>query len=143
MGNVPLQVLKELETKRGRISLPSTLQLPLQRLRPLVTLLWRSISTVLRLKGLEARFRRVLTIYRRLKQRLGCSLRASLYKGSVVRQGKKATHKCSRTESSFSGSSKVQVQCQKQTVLVTTDNLPEVYIKKQGAIHMMDMCALL
>ena len=36
------------------------------------------------------------TVYRRLKQRLGCSLRASLYKGSVVRQGKMATHKCSR-----------------------------------------------
>ena len=36
------------------------------------------------------------TLYRRLKQRLGRSLRASLYKGSVVRQGKKATHKCSR-----------------------------------------------
>ena len=31
MGKVPLQVLKELETKLGRISLPSTLQLLLQR----------------------------------------------------------------------------------------------------------------
>ena len=38
----------------------------------------------------------------------GRSLRASLYKGFVVRQGKKATHKCSRTEGSFSGPSKVQ-----------------------------------
>ena len=48
------------------------------------------------------------TLYRRLKRRLGHSLRASLYKGSVVRQGKKATHKCSRAEGSFSGPSKVQ-----------------------------------
>ena len=47
-------------------------------------------------------------LYRRLKRRLGCSLRASLYKGSVVRQGKKATHKCSRVEGGFSGPSKVQ-----------------------------------
>ena len=39
---------------------------------------------------------------------LGRSLRASLYKGSVVRQGKKATHKCSRTEGGFSGSAKFQ-----------------------------------
>ena len=47
-------------------------------------------------------------LYRCLKRRLGRSLRASLYKGSVVRQGKKATHKCSRAEGSFSGPSKVQ-----------------------------------
>ena len=49
-----------------------------------------------------------VVLYRRLKQRLGCSLRASLYKVSVVRKGKKATHKCSRAEGSFSGPSKVQ-----------------------------------
>ena len=29
------------------------------------------------------------TLYRRLKRRLGCSLRAKFYKGSVIRQGKK------------------------------------------------------
>ena len=50
------------------------------------------------------------TLYRRLKRRLGCSLRANLYKRSVVRQGKKATHKCSRAEGGFSGPSKVQCQ---------------------------------
>ena len=38
------------------------------------------------------------TLYRNLKRRLGHSLRANLYKGSVVRQGIKATHKCSRAE---------------------------------------------
>ena len=48
------------------------------------------------------------TLYRRLKRRLGRSLRASLYKGSVVRRGKKTTHKCSRAENGFSGPSKVQ-----------------------------------
>ena len=47
-------------------------------------------------------------LYRRLKRRLGRSLRANLYKRSVVRQGKKATHKCSRAEGGFSGPSKVQ-----------------------------------
>ena len=57
MGKVPSYT----NTKLGRISQPSTLQLPLQRLLPLVTLLWRSIETVLSLpsKGLKARFRRV------------------------------------------------------------------------------------
>ena len=48
------------------------------------------------------------TLYRRVKRRLGRSLRASLYKGSVVRQGKKGTHKCSRAEGGFSGPPKVQ-----------------------------------
>ena len=48
------------------------------------------------------------TLYRHLKRRLGRSLRASLYKGPVVRQGKKATHKCSRAEDGFSGPSKFQ-----------------------------------
>ena len=42
-------------------------------------------------------------LYRRLKRRLGCSLRASLNKGSLVRKGKKGTHKCSRVEGGFSG----------------------------------------
>ena len=48
------------------------------------------------------------TLYRCFKRRLGCSLRANLCKRSVVRQGKKATHKCSRAEGGFSGPSKVQ-----------------------------------
>ena len=38
----------------------------------------------------------------------GHSLTANLYKGSVIRQGKKATHKCSRVEGGFSGPSKFQ-----------------------------------
>ena len=45
------------------------------------------------------------TVYRHPKRRLGCSLRANLW--SVVRQGKKATHKCSRAKGGFSGPSKV------------------------------------
>ena len=48
------------------------------------------------------------TVYRHLKRRLGRSLRANLYKGSAVRLGNKATHKCSRAEGLFSGPSKVQ-----------------------------------
>ena len=48
------------------------------------------------------------TLYRRLKRRLGRSLRANLYKGVVVRQGKNSTQKCSRAEGGFSGLSEVQ-----------------------------------
>ena len=48
------------------------------------------------------------TLYRRLKRRLGRSLRSKFYKGSVVRPGKKATHKRPRIESSLPGPSKLQ-----------------------------------
>ena len=48
------------------------------------------------------------TLCRCLKRRLGRSLRANLCKRSVIRQGKKATHKCPRAEGGFSGPSKVQ-----------------------------------
>ena len=48
------------------------------------------------------------TLYRRLKRRLGHSHRENLCKRSVVKPGKKATHKCSRAEGGFYGPSKVQ-----------------------------------
>ena len=48
------------------------------------------------------------TLYRRLKRRFGCSLRSKFYKGSVVRSGKKATHKCPRIEGGLTGPLKLQ-----------------------------------
>ena len=48
------------------------------------------------------------TLYRRLKRRLGRSLRSKFYKGSVLRPGKKATHKRSRVEGGLPGPSKLQ-----------------------------------
>ena len=48
------------------------------------------------------------TLYRRLKRRLGRSLRSKFYKRAVVRAGKKATHKCSRIEGGLPGPSRLQ-----------------------------------
>ena len=48
------------------------------------------------------------TLYRRLKRRLGRSLRSKFCKGSVVRPGKKATHKHPRIEGGLPGPSKLQ-----------------------------------
>ena len=48
------------------------------------------------------------TLYRRLKRRLGRPLRSKFYKGSVVRSGKKATHKCPRIEGGLPGPSRLQ-----------------------------------
>ena len=60
----PYKFSRNLNTKLDRISLPSILQLLSQKLLLLVTLLWRSVSTVSRLplRGLKARFRRVPTL---------------------------------------------------------------------------------
>ena len=48
------------------------------------------------------------TLYRCLKRRLGHSLRSKIYQGSVVRPGKKATHKRPRVEGGLTGPSKFQ-----------------------------------
>ena len=48
------------------------------------------------------------TLYRHLKRRLGRSLRSKFYKGSVVRSGKKATHKRPRIEGGLTGPFKLQ-----------------------------------
>ena len=48
------------------------------------------------------------TLYRCLKRRLRRSLRPKFYKGSVVRSGKKATHKCPRIEGGLPGPSRLQ-----------------------------------
>ena len=71
------------------------------------------------------------TLYRHLKRRLGHLLRASLYKGSVVRQGKKATHKCSRAEGGFSGPSKVQRPASKPNSVSCYGQLNSSSVHKQ------------
>ena len=48
------------------------------------------------------------TLYRCLKRRLSRSLGSKFYQRSVVKTGKKATHKCSRIEGGLSGPSSVQ-----------------------------------
>ena len=48
------------------------------------------------------------TLYRRLKRRLGRSLRSKFYKRAVVRVGKKATYKCPGIEGGLPGPSRLQ-----------------------------------
>ena len=81
------------------------------------------------------------TLYRCLKRRLGHSLRANFFKGSVVRPGKTATHKCYRAEGGFSCPSKVQGPVSNSQVLVATDN--STVVNKQGGTHLAETCALL
>ena len=81
-------------------------------------------------------------LYSSLKLRLGHSLRANLYNGSVVRKGKRLhNYKCSRVEGSFSGPSNFQGPVSKPN---SVDNSTVVaYINKQGGTHSAEMCALL
>ena len=84
------------------------------------------------------------TLYRHLKRRLGRSLRSKFYQESVVRPGKKATHKHPRVEGGSLALRNFKDQCQSQTVLVATDMSTVVaYINKQGGTHSAEMCALL
>ena len=83
------------------------------------------------------------TLYRRLKRRLGRSLRAYLYKGSVVREKRLHINVLELKAVSLALQS-FKDQCQNQTVLVATDNSTVVtYINKQGGTHSAEMCALL
>ena len=74
---------------------------------------------------------------------LGRSLRASLYKGSVVRQGKKATHKCCRAEGGFSVPSKVQGPVSKPNSVSCYGQLNSSSLHKQTRRNPLEMCALL
>ena len=60
------------------------------------------------------------TLYRRLKRRLGHSLRANLYKGSVVRRKKGYTNVL-ELKAVFLALQSFKDQCQNQRVLVATD----------------------
>ena len=84
------------------------------------------------------------TLYRRLKRRLGRSLRSKFYKRAVVRSGKKATHKCPGIEGGLPGPSRLQGPVPESNSVVATDNSTVVaYINKQGGTHSAEMCALL
>ena len=62
------------------------------------------------------------TLYRRLKRRLGRSLRAGLYKGSVVRQGKRLHINVLELKVVSLALQRFKDQCKNQTMLVATDN---------------------
>ena len=69
---------------------------------------WHNPTNMMKRADFHPKDHSIQLSYRCIKRRLGRSLRANLCKRSVVRQGKKATHKCSRAEGGFSGPSKVQ-----------------------------------
>ena len=84
------------------------------------------------------------TLYRRLKRRLGRSLRPKFYKGSVVRSEKRLHINVLELKAVSLALCDFKDQCQNQTVLVATDNSTVVaYINKQGGTHSAEMCALL
>ena len=84
------------------------------------------------------------TLYRRLKRRLGRSLKSKFYKGSVVRRGKRLHINVLELKAVSLALRRFKDQCQYQTVLVARDNSTVVaYTNKQGGTHSADMCTLL
>ena len=84
------------------------------------------------------------TLYRRLKRRLGRSLRTKFYPRSVVSPEKGLHINVLELKAVFLALRHFKDQCQDQTVLVATDNSTVVaYINKQGGTHSAEMCALL
>ena len=83
------------------------------------------------------------TLYRRLKQRLGRSLRPKFYQGSVVRPGKKATHKHSRVEGGLTDPSKFQGPVPEPNSSSCNGQLDSGSLHKQTKRNSVEMCALL
>ena len=88
-------------------------------------------------------------LYRRLKYRLGCSLRSRVYRGSVVSSKKASTYQPTRNEGSFSGSTilqkdKTTKKKKNNRVLIASGNTSVVaYINKQGGTPSAELCALM
>ena len=83
------------------------------------------------------------TIYRRLKRRLGRTLRRLHCKRRLVPPRRPPSYKFSRDESSPSGLTTEHL-CKGQIVLVATDNTTVVsYINKQGGMRSDSLCAVL
>ena len=81
------------------------------------------------------------TLYRRLKRRLGRSLRPKFYKGSV-RSGKKATHKCPRIEGGLPGPSRLQGPVPESNSISGDGQLNSGILHQQTRRN-KEMCALL
>ena len=75
------------------------------------------------------------TLYRRLKRRLGHSLKSKFYQGSVVSQGKKTTHKCSRVEGGLIGPSKFQGSVSEPNCASCNGQLNSGSLHKRGGTH--------
>ena len=83
-------------------------------------------------------------LYRRIKRRVGRSLKWAHGKGKLVTSRKQTAHKLSRVKSSSPGIKKFQALCTNTTVLIATDNTTVVaYINKEGGMKSGPLCALL
>ena len=69
---------------------------------------WQNPSNVMKGADLHPKDHSIQLFTDASKEGVGCSLRSKFYKGSVVRSGKKATHKCPRIEGGLPGPSRLQ-----------------------------------
>ena len=69
---------------------------------------WQNPANVMKGSDLHPKHHNIQLFTDALKRRLGRPLRSKIYQGSVIRPGKKATHKCPRVEGGLTGPSKFQ-----------------------------------
>ena len=101
---------------------------------------WLSPHNVLQGEFLHPQGARRLDLYRRLKLRLGRSLKTRLHRQSMVSKRKRLTHKPSRTKSSDPSPETLHTPMQ---VMIASDNSTVVaHINKQGGTHSAELCAL-
>ena len=80
-------------------------------------------------------------IYRRIKRRVGRSLKRVYCKRILVGTGKQTAHKLSRTQSGVLALKEFQNLCVDKIVLVATDNTTVVaYINKEGGMRSGPLC---
>ena len=87
---------------------------------------------------------RSATLYRRIKRRVGCSLKRAHCKRNLVPPGKQTAYKLPGTQSSLLRRKRVPRPLHRKIVLVATDNTTVVaYINKEGGMRSGPLCALL
>ena len=83
-------------------------------------------------------------LYRRIKRRVGRSLKRAQRKGNLVSSRKQVAHKSPGRKAVFLALKEFQDLCSNNTVLVATDNTTVVaYINKEGGMKSGSLCALL
>ena len=83
-------------------------------------------------------------VYRRIKRRLGCSLKRPHHKGNVVPSRKQLHINYLELKVVFLALKEFQDICESNIVLITTDNTTVVaYINKEGGMKSGPLCALL
>ena len=104
---------------------------------------WQNPQNVLKGVDLHPSRTQHSSVYRRLKRRLGCSLKSRFYQRTVIRSRKIITHKRFITKSSLLGPQTFQVSMSKSNRPGCHEQLNGSCLHQQTGPDSLEMCALL